>query len=193
MLCRDYNGINIYRLAVFIFNSNLCLAIWSQISEFPIFSDFCQSAGKSVSQSNRHRKVFRCFIGSIAEHHSLIASADIILVSLGLFCFKRFINAHSDIRRLFINGNVDADTISIKAIMCICITDFTNRISYNFRNRYIGRCCDFTKDMYLSSRNRRFTSNSAIRILFQDCVKNCIRNLIGNFIRMSFCYRFRSK
>ena len=193
MLRGNDDGIHTDRLAVFIFYSDLRLAVRTEIGQFTGFSDFCQTACQTVRQCDRHRQIFRRFVRCIAEHHPLIACADIIRVGFIGFGFQRLVDAHGDIRRLLIERDIDPYAVSIEAIGRCGVADVTNGIANDFRESNVRRGGDLTEDMYLPRGDGRLTSDTAIRVLCKDRVKNGVRDLVTDLIRMPFGNRFRSE
>ena len=193
VLGRNNHCIHTDRFPVIIFYGNLGLSIRTEERNFPVFSYFSQTACQTVSQCDRHGQVFRCFIGCIAEHHALVAGADIVFVGLLFLSFQRLVDTHGNIGGLFINGHIDAYAFTVKAVAGIGVADIINRFADDLGNGHIGAGGDFTENMHLPCGYNGFAGYTAIGILFQDGIKNGIGNLVGNLIRMSFCYGFRCK
>ena len=122
-----------------------------------------------MSQRNWIWHIFFCFITCKTEHHTLVTSTDCIdfFIRHGVFfCFQRFINTHRNISRLLINCCDNTAGICIKTIFCSCISDFTNRFSYDFRNIYISFCCNFTHNHNNTCCCACFACNTAHWVLF---------------------------
>ena len=193
MLGGNYDSINAYRFAVVIFNGHLCFAVRTQIRQHAVFAYFCQAAGKFMRQRYRQRHIFRGFVSSITEHHALVTGAYFVLVSFAFFGFQRFINAHSNIGRLFVNRNQYAAGIAVKAIFCTVITNVDYGFACNFRNINIAVCGNFANYMNLPCCHNGFTGNAAMRVFSQNGIQHSIGNLVGNFIGMPFRNRLGSK
>ena len=63
------------RHALFVFNSNLGLAIRSKVADVAIFTHCCELSCEFVRKRDRHWHKFRCFVACKTEHHTLIASS----------------------------------------------------------------------------------------------------------------------
>lgn len=187
VLCRNDDRIDADRFAVFIFDSDLGLAIGTEIGQCAVFADFGQAACQAVCQGNRQRHVVVRFVGSIAEHHALVASADSIeLIRIAFFLFQGIVDAHSDVRGLFVQGNEDAASVAVKTIFSAGIADVTNRFADDVRDIDVARRRNFTDDMYHTSRYQGFASNASVFIFCENGIQNAVRNLVSHFIGMAF-------
>ena len=194
MLCWKDNGIQTNRLAILIiFNRNLCLAVRSEVRQCTIFTNLCQLTRQLVSQCDRIWHIFFCFIGSISKHHTLVSGTDRIDLVFTHFCFQSFINSHCDVCGLLIDCCDNCTCFCIKTVFSTCIADFSYGISYDFLDVNISTCCDLTHYKYKTCCCCCLACNTSHRVFFHDCVKNRIRNGIAHFVRMAFCYWFRSK
>ena len=186
MLCRNDDGVDADRFAVFIFDSDLSLAIGTEIRQCTVFADFCQAAGQAMCQRNGQRHVVVRFVSSIAEHHALVTSADgIEFIRIAFFLFQGIVDAHSDVRGLFVQGNEDAAGVAVKTIFSTGITDITDRFADDVRDIDVARCRNFTDDMYHTSRYQSFAGNASVFIF--------CRNLVSHFIGMAFGNGFGCK
>ena len=140
-----------------------------------------------MCQRNRQRHVVVRFVGSIAEHHALVASADgIELICIAFLLFQGVIDAHGDIRRLFVQGDEDAAGIAVKAVFSAGITDIADRFADDVRNIDVARRRDFADDVYHAGRYQGFASNAGVFIFCKNGIQNAVRNLVGHFIGMAF-------
>ena len=187
MLCRNDDGVDADGFAVFIFDSDLSLAIGTEIRQGTVFADLCQAAGQTVCQRNGQRHVVVRFVGSIAEHHALVASADgIELICIAFLLFQGVIDTHGDIRRLFVQGDEDAAGIAVKAVFSAGITDIADRFADDVRNIDVARRRDFADDVYHAGRYQGFAGNAGVFIFCKNGIQNAVRNLVGHFIGMAF-------
>ncbi|ONI20563.1 hypothetical protein PRUPE_2G022600 [Prunus persica] len=99
----------------------------------------------------------------------------------------------SDIRALMLNVNQDLAVVSIKANMIWNKSNRTAGVTYNFLIVHFGFGCNLSKDHDHVGLGASLTGNFAVGILLKAGIKNCIRNLITEFIRVSLIHRLRSK
>ena len=193
VLVGDNDGFYCNWNIVFIFDGNLSFAVWTQIRQSTVLANFSQTFGKFVCQRNWHWHQLWCIIACKTEHHALVASTVVFFIAFGLFCFQTLVNAHCDISGLFIDRGDNTTGIAVKAKFCAVVTDLADYLTSDFWNVYITVSADLTHYHYHTGGNCGFACNTAVWIFFEDCIKHCVRNLVADFIRMSFSNRFRSK
>ena len=149
-----------------------------------------------MRQRNRVRHIFLCLVGCIAEHHTLVASADcfqLFLRHLVFFCFQSLVNAHCDIGGLLVDRNHNGTGVAVKAILRLVIADLLNRLTNDLRDIYICVGGDLAGYQYETGTACCLAGYTAHRILCDQSIQDGIRNGITDFIRMTFSYRFGSK
>ena len=88
------------------------------------------------------------FVGGIAEHHALVAGTDgVELVRIAFLLFQGIVDAHGNVRGLFVEGYQDTASIAVKAVFRTGITDGTNGFTNDVRNINVARRRNFTDDM----------------------------------------------
>ena len=127
-----------------------------------------------------HWHQFFCLIAGKPKHQALVAS------SAGIY-------AHGNIRRLPLHGAQDRASIAVVAVLRAIIADTANRAANHLVIIHVRAGGNFTGDDRHARRNQRFTGNAAFGVLPHDLVKNGVRNLVGNFVRMPLGHRFRRK
>jgi len=181
VLGRDDHGIDPARLAVgVIFHRDLAFAIGTKVAELAGFADLRQASGQLVGQGNGKRHELRGFIGCIPEHHALIA---------GSAC----VHAHGNVAGLFVDGRDHGAGVGIEAVDRVVIADGSDHAAYQRLEIDIGACTDFSCNHYQTGRGQGFAGNPAMRVLVQTGVENCVGDLVGNLIGMSFGYGLRGK
>src|SRR5688500_15430513 len=71
VLCRNDNGIDAERFAVFVFNRHLRLAVRTNPLQELFLAYFRETFGQPVSQYDRHGHKFSGFVGGVPEHKTL--------------------------------------------------------------------------------------------------------------------------
>ena len=149
-----------------------------------------------MCKENRVRHKFRCLIRRIAEHHSLIASADRLdlgIIHLGLSRLKRLVNAHRNVGRLLVQRNHHGAGIAVKADLGTVVADLGHCLSYNTGNVEVCLCRNLTRYQYKACAACRLAGNTAHRILLHAGIQNRVGNRVADLVGMSFGHRFRSK
>ena len=108
VLCGQYDCIQTVCFSVIIvFYSYLRFSVRSQISQCAVFSYLCQLSGQFVCQRDGQRHIFFCLVCCETEHHTLISCSDgidLFVRHFMFFCFQRFVDTHSDIGGLLVDG-----------------------------------------------------------------------------------------
>ena len=109
------------------------------------------------------------------------------------FCLQCLVYAHSNIGGLLINGSDNGTVIGIESEFSSGISDLANGIANDFLDIYVCFGGDFAHYQYKTGGSAGLAGNTAHRVLFHQCVQDCIGNLVTDFVRMAFGYRFGSK
>ena len=162
MLSRNKNGFDVFSI-----HGNLGFAVGKQPFDLFTFSKIFQATSQFVNHGNRSWQIFGGFIRCKAVHNSLIAR------SSGIY-------PHGDIGRLFDYIGDDFKFIGVP--------DFFVNFSGNLGSIKLSMGSYFSTDYKKSMGAERFDCDTAFGILPETFIKNCIRNLIANFIGVSFGY-----
>jgi len=181
-------------LAVFIFYRNLRFAVRTEIGQDPFFADLCQPTGQFMCQRDRQGHIFLRFVRCVPEHQPLVAGADSVeFVFISFFRFFRFVYAHGDVRRLFVERDKHAAGVAVKAVFSARIPDVPYSFTDDMGNIDITFCGNFPYYVDKPRRHKRFAGNAGAVILGQNGVQDTVRNLIGHFIGMPLRNRFGCK
>ena len=186
MLGRYNNCVNLCWLAVNIFNSNLCLAVRTEVSKSAVLAHVCKALCKLVSERNWHWHKLRSFVAGIAEHHALVARA------CGFVVF-RGVNALCDVRGLLVDRCDNCAGCAVEAVFCSVIADVKHSLACDFWNVNIAGSCDFAHYVDETCCNCCFAGNAGSWVLLEYCVEDSVGDLVTDFVWMTFCYAFTCK
>ena len=187
----DDNCIHTNRLVPIVFHGDLCLAVRAEISQCLILSQFCQLFAQLMGQRNCQRHQFRRLIAGITKHHALVAGAG--LGSLAASGFDRIVYTHCNIRGLLVDRLEHRTGIAVKAVLCSVIADVHDHVPCDLLDVHLGRGGDLTHAQHHAGSDCSFAGNTCLAVLFQDSVQHCVRDLVADLVRMSFCYGFGCK
>jgi hypothetical protein len=128
-----------------------------------------------MRQHDGQRHEFGGLVACISEHKTLIACTT-------------GIHAHGDVGGLALNSIQDAASFAIKPVRRVGVPHLFDRLPGDARNVNITRGRDFAGYHANAGSDQHFASNASERILFEDCVKNCVGNLIRNLVGVALCY-----
>ena len=139
MLRRNNNCINTNRSSVVvIFDSYLAFCIGTKVSHHLSFTtDISQHLQNAVCQIKRKRHIVFRFIGSITEHHTLVART----------LFHRILTFHTtvDIGALLMNGGKHTARVTFEHVLSFGIADFLNYLTCDELEINVRFCFHFTR------------------------------------------------
>ena len=133
------------------------------------------------------RHLLLCLIARKAKHHALVARADLLGILKGI------VDAHGDVRALLVDGGHHRAGLVVKAAGRVVIADLTDGLTSHRGNVHIAVCRDFTHDKHHAGGRDGLTGHACLRVLGEDVVQHRVRDLIADFVGMSFCYGLRCK
>ena len=72
--------VSAFGLAVLVDDAHLGLAVGAQVVEHALLAHLGQPAGEAVREPDRHRHEVVGLVAGVAEHHPLVAGADLVVV-----------------------------------------------------------------------------------------------------------------
>ena len=119
-----------------------------------------------------HRHQFRSLITCVTKHQSLVART-----------FS--INTHGDVRALAVKCTEHVASVSVESDVVAGVADFSNNLASHFNVIDFGFGCDFAGKYHEVRSAQCFAGNARHWVLSQQSVKDSVRHLIRNFVRMS--------
>ena len=180
--CLDRNG-----TAVHVTHRHLALSVRTKVGHLAGSSHQRLLFNQTVSVINRSRHQRVCFVTGVTKHQALITGAFFERIVLS------FIDALSDIGRLFVISNQDCAAFMVNTVTAVIVTNALQGVANDLGVIHICGGRNFAGEHDGSGRAQSFSGNSSSRILFENSVENGVRNLVGDFIGMAFGYGLRSK
>lgn len=165
---------------MFILNCDLHFSIRSDPRNNFLFSALFKSSYKLTGEMMSQRHVVLCLVSSIANHKSLITSSNIFFLSINM-------NSLSYLAWLLINSNYNCSCFVVHSDINWVITHFFDGLPDYLLN------IRFSLSAYLSKNHAHWIFNSClacnhwIRILGKASIKDRVRDIVTEFIRMSTC------
>mmetsp|Transcript_105698 Transcript_105698/g.227848 ORF Transcript_105698/g.227848 Transcript_105698/m.227848 type:complete len:405 (-) Transcript_105698:20-1234(-) len=126
-----------------------------------------------------------CFVGGISEHDSLITSTNVLELHV--------VDRLSDIGGLLLDGDDNVAGSVIHTLGNIIVSNITESLADNLLVVHGGRGGDLTEDHNHTGLGAGLTSHTRGRVITDAGVKDGIRDLITDLIRVSLIDRFRRK
>ena len=181
----EYDGINAGDFVVFVAEGDLRFRIRTQPRQHAIAAHLRLPLDEAVRVHNGRRHQRRRFVAGVAEHQSLVACP--------LFAFFFAVNALCDVGRLLADGVENAASGAVKANVGAVVADIDYGLAYQIFQIDPGGSRHLTGEDDHAGFNQRFAGDAGVFVLGDDGVQDCIGNLVGDFVRMPFGYRFGCK
>ena len=186
MLGGNDHGFDTVRLSVHIFHCDLRFTVRTQVGQNTRSADIGKPPGQLVGKLDGNRHKLRRFIAGIAEHHSLIACAQCLVIVHGV------IDTHGDIGRLLVKaaGNT---AIVCKTIFRLGVTDAPDHFPGALFIVHFCCCGDLAHNMDCTGFRCDLTGAATHGILFQEGIQDPVRDLVADLVGMPFGDGFRCK
>ena len=177
--------------AVAVFHRDLPLAVRAQIGKNPLFSHVRKALAQLMGKENGEGHQLRRLIRGVAEHHALIAGAQLKFPAF--FGFQRVVHPEGDIRALAVDAHVYPAGIRRKPERLLRVADLPDLIPRDALEIRLRRRRDLSHDQEIIGGSAAFARHARIRILLYDRIQNSVRNLIANLVGMPFRDAFACK
>ena len=180
VLRRDDDGIDaLGNACIAILDGDLTLGVRTQIGHhLTLLADLCEGAHDEMREVERHGHEILGLVGGIAEHHTLVASALLVLVAI--------IDTAVDVLALLMDSSEDTAGVAVELVFGLGIAYLLNRVTCNGLQVDIHITAYLAHQHHLSCSDKRLTSHTGAVVVSQELVENGVANLIGHFIGMAF-------
>ena len=186
VLSRDDNGVDTNgddgTVVVLVLNGDLGLGVGTEPRETTITASGRHGGVQLVGEQQGKREELRGFVGGISEHDTLITGTKIFEALVELETLR-------NIGRLLLNGDSKMEGLVVKTLGRVIVADILDNIADNLLVVELGLGGDLTKDHNHTSLGRGLASDLGEGIICQAGVKDGVRDLITDLVRMAFTYR----
>ena len=138
-----------------------------------------------MGDMNRKRHEHVGLVARVPEHHSLIARTllveDVFARGAGTNFF-RIVNALSDVGRLCVEADHDANGFAVVAVGLAVVADALDGVAHDAGNVDISGGRDFARNDRKTRGNEGFACDTTHGVVRQHCVEDGIRDLIGHLV-----------
>ena len=105
------------RHAVLVLDAHLGLAVGAQVVEHAVLAHLGEPVGEPVREPDRHRHEVVGLVARVAEHHPLVAGADLVVVVAGAVarCSTALSTPMRDVGRLLVDRRDHAAGVAVEA------------------------------------------------------------------------------
>ena len=132
VLRRDDHGIDADRRIAVVFDGHLALGVGPQPGNRAVLPQIGDAVDDPVGQRDRQRHQLGGIVAGEAEHHPLVAGADVLAAR------AVFVNAQGDVRRLLSQGDHDGAGRGVEPHVARCVADLADDLADD--RRIIDHC-----------------------------------------------------
>ncbi len=190
VLGRNDDGVNAFGRVTLVLDRDLRLAVGTQKLQRPVFARFGELTREIVREHDRQRHQLRRLAASEPEHHALVAGAGQLerVFLPALLHFERFVDAHRDVGRLFVDRDRNAAGRGIEIV-----ADIRHGLPDEFRNVDVRLGRDLARHVHLARDDERFARHAPHGILSEDRIEHGVGDLVRDFVGMPLGHGLRRK
>ncbi len=149
VLRRDQDLHDLDRLAVLVADRDLGLAVRAQVRDHVGLAHLRQPPRERVRDLDRHRHQLLRLARRVAEHHALVARADLVervVVAGDVPRLVGGVDALRDVRRLLVDRGQDGARLGVEAVLGARIADVGHGLARDLRDVDVGVGRDLAAD-----------------------------------------------
>ena len=171
MLGRDQDALDLDRALVAVLvdlvaHRHLRLAVGPQIRQHVGLAHLREPVRDPVRELDRQRHQLGRLVGGVAEHHPLVAGADLVdRVAVAVLHLERLVDALRDVGRLLVERDDDAAGVGVEAVLGARVADLGHRLADEPRDVDVRRRRDLAGDDDEARRDQRLAGDAAVRVV----------------------------
>ena len=169
-------------LAVHVLDSDLALAVRTQIVQLAALADFGQLLGQLVGQADGHGHQLGGLVAGITEHHALVAGAADLIVG-----------AEGDVGALAVDVGDDGTGVGIESELCAGVADVSYDLADDLLEIDVAVGGDLSHDVDEAGGCAGLAGHAGVGVVGQDLVEDGVRDLVADLVGMALGDGLRSK
>ena len=162
----------------------------SEVRQLAGLADLGQAAGHPVGERDRQRHQLGRLAAGEAEHHPLVAGAELegrrgIVADL-----ERRVDALGDVGRLLLDRDERAAGQVVEAVVRPGVADVADRVADDRLDVDVGRRRDLAEDHHEARRRRGLAGDARVRVLADDRVEDGVGDLVAHLVGVTLGHRF---
>ena len=161
------------RLAGHVAQGDLALGVRSQEGQATVLAQLGLAFHQTVRVVDRRRHQFGGLIAGVAKHQALVTGTGVQMIVRGM------VDPLGNVIALFVVGDQYGATFVVDAVVGVVIANAFEGIARHLDVVDMGVGGDFTGQHHQAGVAQGLGGNAGFGVLREDCVENCVRNLIG--------------
>jgi hypothetical protein len=194
VLGRDQDLDDLDRLAVLVADGHLRLAVWAQVGHDRGLAHLGEPSRERVRNLDRHRhQLFRLARG-VAEHHALVARADLVervVVAGDVSRLVGGVHPLCDVRRLLVDRRQHGTRLGIEPELRPRVPDLVDRLAGDLRDVDVRVGRDLPADHDHPGGDEGLARNAPARVVGEDRIQDRIRDLVRDLVGVTLGHRLR--
>ena len=141
VLGRDDDRAHALRHAVLVLDGDLGLAVRSQVVQLAALADLREAARHAVGERDRQRHELGRLAAGEAEHHALVAGAELVVRRRIVADLERLVDAHRDVARLLLDRDERAAGQVVEAVVGARVPDVADGVADDGLEVDVGARC----------------------------------------------------
>ena len=182
MLAGNDHSVHADGLAVHVLDSDLALAVRTQIVQLAALADFGQLLGQLVGQADGHGHQLGGLVAGITEHHALVAgTADLI------------VGAEGDVGALAVDVGDDGTGIGVESELCAGVADVSHDLADDLLEIDVAVGGNLAHDVDEAGGCAGLAGHAGIGVVSQNLVEDGVGDLVADLVGMALGDGLRSK
>ena len=177
-------------IAALVLDGDLGLAVRAEVRQLAGLADLGEPAGHAVREGDRQRHELRRLAAGEAEHHPLVAGAELEGRGRVVADLEGGVHALGDVRRLLLDRDERAAGQVVEAVVGPGVADVADGVADDRLEVHVGRRRDLAEDHDEAGRGGRLAGDPGLRVLADDRVQDGVADLVAHLVRMALGHRF---
>ena len=179
VLSGDNNGVDALRndgaVVVCVLDSDLSLGVGPEPGDRAVVASVGHGLVQLVGELDGEREVLGGLVGSVAEHDTLVTSAELLESLL-------VVQTLGDIRALLLNGAKHVASLVVEALVGRVVTNVLDGIADDLLVVDLGLGGDLTEDHDHAGLGRGLASDLGEGVLLQAGIEDSVRDLVSDLV-----------
>ncbi len=189
VLSGDYHRSHRDGLAAAVFDRHLRLAVRPEVVDQLLVAHLGETSREAMREGDRQWHQLGRLAAGEAEHHALVAGALIVDVRPAA-CLERLVDAALDVGRLLVDRDQRPAGSVVEAEASVGVADPAHGVANDGLEVDVGVGRDLADDHHRAGRGGRLTGDSGARVVADDRVEDCVRDLVAHLVRVTLGHRF---
>ena len=155
-------------------------------------ADLGQLAAHLVGELDRHRHQLGGLVRGVAEHHPLVAGAELVRVD-PLLRLERVVDAKRDVGRLLLERGDRAAGLIVEAEPRVVVADLADGVAHDRLHVAVGLGRHLAEDEDEAGGGRHLDRHAGLRVAREDVVEDGVGDLVAELVGVALGHGLRGE